>query len=403
MRINQPSTEQLQELLLDIYRQQDTDALQAIVLQKLVSFFGYDYAVVLQQIGSPERYIRKQLFATEDRFGQSAVPLEFKVAIGSWPSKEWATSDVHPCTWLYHDPLSTGHIGIGLPAPGTAYCVLAYSRNKPRMGAKTMDLFWRTVRSHYSTLGGTDILLHSIAEPMPEMGQMELKLRQLEESNQELKQFASRASHDLQEPLRTISNYITLFLRNHGAGLESEGREYLGFAKNAAERMHHLVKDLLTYTRLDHTSDQMTEVSCNKVLETALDNIKMSVEESDAIILYEDLPEINGHEQQLVSLFQNLLDNAIKFRGDDDPVVMVQVEDAGQTYEFSVCDNGIGIPDDFHDKIFQFFTKLHPASEYKGTGLGLSICKKIVENHGGQIRAESADKEGTTFIFQLSR
>ena len=129
----------------------------------------------------------------------------------------------------------------------------------------------------------------------------------------------------------------------------------------------------------------------------------MSVEESDAIILYEDLPEINGHEQQLVSLFQNLLDNAIKFRGDDDPVVMVQVEDASQTYEFSVCDNGIGIPDDFHDKIFQFFTKLHPASEYKGTGLGLSICKKIVENHGGQIRAESADKEGTTFIFQLSR
>ena len=148
---------------------------------------------------------------------------------------------------------------------------------------------------------------------------MELKLRQLEESNQELKQFASRASHDLQEPLRTISNYITLFLRNHGAGLESEGREYLGFAKNAAERMHHLVKDLLTYTRLDHTSDQMTEVSCNKVLETALDNIKMSQKKAMPSSCTKTFPRSTGMNNNWSVFSRTSWIMPLNSEGDDDP------------------------------------------------------------------------------------
>lgn len=223
------------------------------------------------------------------------------------------------------------------------------------------------------------------------------------EYNQELQQFAYSASHDLQEPLRTISSYITLFLKNYGHSLTDEGKEYLNYASNGAQRMHHLIKDLLTYSKLDYQNEPTTTFEGNEIIRQALDNLHMAVEESNALILYPDLPLINGNHSQVILLFQNLIDNAIKFRSKNEPLVMIDIEDKNDFWEFKISDNGIGIAQQFQQKIFGIFNRLHGRDEIQGSGLGLSICKKIVEKHHGNIKVESKPGKGTTFIFSLSK
>jgi len=221
--------------------------------------------------------------------------------------------------------------------------------------------------------------------------------------NQELQQFAYSASHDLQEPLRTISSYINLFLKSYGDNLPDDGREYLQFASDGAQRMHHLIKDLLTYSKLDYHTEPMTNFEGNMTLRQALDNLQKSVEESNALILYPDLPVMYGNHSQIILLFQNLIDNAIKFRSKNEPLVLIDVEDKIDKWEFKVRDNGIGIASQFQHKIFGIFNRLHGRDEIQGSGLGLSICKKIVERHKGNITVESKPGKGTTFTFSLSK
>lgn len=221
--------------------------------------------------------------------------------------------------------------------------------------------------------------------------------------NQELQQFAYSASHDLQEPLRTISSYINLFLKSYGDNLPEDGREYLQFASDGAQRMHHLIKDLLTYSKLDYHTEPMTNFEGNMTLRQALDNLQKSVEESNALILYPDLPVMYGNHSQIILLFQNLIDNAIKFRSKSEPLVLIDVEDKIDKWEFKVRDNGIGIASQFQHKIFGIFNRLHGRDEIQGSGLGLSICKKIVERHKGNITVESKPGKGTTFTFSLSK
>ncbi|HRF74925.1 MAG TPA: ATP-binding protein [Chitinophagales bacterium] len=221
--------------------------------------------------------------------------------------------------------------------------------------------------------------------------------------NQELQQFAYSASHDLQEPLRTIASYINLFLKSYGATLTEEGKEYLQFASDGAQRMHHLIKDLLTYSKLDFQSEPMTHFEGNAAIRQALDNLQMSVEESNALILYPDLPVIYGNHSQIILLFQNLIDNAIKFRSKNEPLVFIDLEELTDRWEFKVKDNGIGIAQQFQQKIFGIFNRLHGRDEIQGSGLGLSICKKIVERHRGEIAVESKPGKGTTFIFSIGK
>ncbi len=222
-------------------------------------------------------------------------------------------------------------------------------------------------------------------------------------SNQELQQFAYSASHDLQEPLRNISAYINLFLRSYGNTLTEEGNEYLHFASDAAQRMHHLIKDLLTFSKLDHAEEPMGKFDGNDIIREALNNLQMAVEESNAIILYHDLPILYGNHSQILLLFQNLIDNAIKFRSKCEPLVFIDMEEKSGLWEFKIKDNGIGIPQQFHNKIFGFFNRLHPRDKIQGSGLGLSICKKIVEKHNGSIVVESKPGKGSTFTFTLSK
>ncbi len=221
--------------------------------------------------------------------------------------------------------------------------------------------------------------------------------------NQELQQFAYSASHDLQEPLRTISSYISLFLKNYGEQLTDEGKEYLNYASNGAQRMHHLIKDLLTYSKLDYQNEPTTTFEGNEIIRQALDNLHIAVEESNALILYPDFPAIHGNHSQVILLFQNLIDNAIKFRSKNEPLVIIDIEDKLDKWEFKISDNGIGIAQQFQQKIFGIFNRLHGRDEIQGSGLGLSICKKIVEKHNGSITVESKHGKGTTFIFSLSK
>lgn len=225
----------------------------------------------------------------------------------------------------------------------------------------------------------------------------------LYKSNQELKQFAYTVSHDLQEPLRMITNYINLYYKHFGATLTAEGREYLDFAKDGASRLHTLIKDLLAYAKLDYTDEPKQLIDGNKMLGEALKNLRVAIEENEALIFYRDMPEMYGHENQLVSLFQNLVDNAIKYKGDRAPDIFIDVENTREQTYFSVKDNGIGIEQIFHDRIFEFFSRLHAKDEYKGNGLGLSICKKIVEKHAGTITVDSTPGKGSKFRFSLSK
>ncbi len=239
-----------------------------------------------------------------------------------------------------------------------------------------------------------------ISENTDTLIQLNEKLLQ---SNQELQQFAYSASHDLQEPLRNITSYINLFMRNFGATLSEEGREYLDFAAGGAQRMHHLIKDLLTYSKLDQQDEPMAAFEGNNILREALDNLHLSVEESNALILYPDLPVLYGNHSQILLLFQNLIDNAIKFRSKSEPLVFIDMEDKNELWEFKIKDNGIGIPQQFQNKIFGFFNRLHPRDKIDGSGLGLSICKKIVEKHNGNILVDSKPGKGSTFTFTLSK
>jgi PAS domain S-box-containing protein len=220
-------------------------------------------------------------------------------------------------------------------------------------------------------------------------------------SNEDLELFAYAASHDLQEPLRMIGSYIHLIQRRLHNSLESDTLEFMAYATDGVKRMQELINDLLEYSRVDRKSNDYRLLNMNKTVEFVNINLKEIIAEKGAIITMEDLPDIYADQPQIISLLQNLLENAIKFHGDQPPKVHIGYKDNGDSYVFSVKDNGIGINDKFFDKIFLVFQRLHSLSEYSGSGIGLATCKKIVERHGGKLWVESQIGKGTTFYFSI--
>lgn len=245
-------------------------------------------------------------------------------------------------------------------------------------------------------------MVHDITERKLAEQERERLLQEVQRSNKELEQFAYVASHDLQEPLRTVENYLQLLERKYKGRLDDKADKYIHFAVDAVQRMWKLIEGLLAYSRISRKGEEFKPVDLNDVFSTALSNLSVSIRESHAEISKDELPVVPGDATQLVQLFQNLLGNAIKYRKPDrGPRVRVSVKKAGIEHLFSVQDNGIGIDPKDHDKVFQIFRRLHSRTEYPGTGIGLALCKRVVERHHGHIWVESVPGEGSTFFFTL--
>jgi len=232
---------------------------------------------------------------------------------------------------------------------------------------------------------------------------LERKARELARSNAELEQFAYVASHDLQEPLRMISSYTQLLERRYGARFDGDAREFMQFIVDGAGRMKQLIEDLLAYSRVGTRTRPLQQVSLQSVFERAVANLRGAIEASGAVVTGEALPEVYGDEVQLAQLLQNLVGNAIKFRGEQAPRVRVEAAESGNEWQISVRDNGIGIEAAYFERIFMVFQRLHTRDEYQGTGIGLAICKKVVDRHGGRLWLESTPGAGSTFHFTLPR
>jgi signal transduction histidine kinase len=224
---------------------------------------------------------------------------------------------------------------------------------------------------------------------------------ELERSNQELQQFAYVASHDLQEPLRMVTSYLQLLQRRYEGKLDANADDFIDFAVNGASRMRELIQGLLTYSRVGTHSRALEPIDCQAILGVVLDSLQVAIAESDASVTSDSLPTVMADGTQLSQLFQNLIANAIKFRGDRRPEIHVGVEDRDTEWLFSVRDNGIGIEPAYGERIFAIFQRLHSRHEYPGTGIGLAVCKRIVERHGGRIWVESEPEKGSTFCFTL--
>ncbi|GAA5510620.1 PAS domain-containing sensor histidine kinase [Novipirellula caenicola] len=226
----------------------------------------------------------------------------------------------------------------------------------------------------------------------------------LDESNEELKQFAYVASHDLQQPLRAISNYAEFINEDYGEVLGEEGRRYLQLQIAAAKRMKKLIDDLLQYSRVSRDDAEFTLVNMDEVVDEAMRRLEVSIEETGAVVRHEGLPTVRGIESRLCQLMQNLIGNAIKY-GDPSrsPVITISASEQPEYWLFVVEDNGIGIEPKFRLEVFQVFRRLHDGSKIEGTGIGLSLCKRIVQRHGGEIWVEASPEGGSRFCFQITK
>jgi hypothetical protein len=221
----------------------------------------------------------------------------------------------------------------------------------------------------------------------------------LARSNKDLEQFAYVASHDLQEPLRMIAGYTQLFQRRYEDKLDEDANQFISYTIDGVVRMQTLINDLLAYSRLETRSKVFEPVDCQAVLDDVLVVLRTAIEESSAVITHGLLPTVQADRTQLFQLFQNLIGNALKFRGEKPPQIHITAKQQNGRWLFAVKDNGIGIEPQYMERIFVIFQRLHSRDKYSGTGIGLAICKKIVERHGGRIWVESQPGNGSTFYF----
>jgi signal transduction histidine kinase len=226
---------------------------------------------------------------------------------------------------------------------------------------------------------------------------------ELERSNQELEQFAYVVSHDLKEPLHTIRGFAKFLEESYQAQLDEQANEFIEYIIEGTVRMERLINGLLEYSRVKFKGSEPEPVNCTELVEQVLRDLKATIDARKAEITYDPLPTISGNERLLLRVFQNLIDNALKYCQNNPPKVHVSAEEKEKEWLLSIQDNGIGIDPKNAEKIFIIFQRLHNRNEYSGDGLGLAICKKIIESHKGKIWVESKKDQGSTFFFTIPR
>jgi PAS domain S-box-containing protein len=234
--------------------------------------------------------------------------------------------------------------------------------------------------------------------------QLEERAEELEATNEELEQFAYVASHDLQEPLRMVTSFLSRLEKKYHGQLDNKAQQYIDFAVDGAQRMRRIILDLLNYSRMNQQELEREEVDLNMLLEDIIKLDQSAISESNASISWDDLPTVNAARTPIRQVFENLINNGIKYRKpDEDPEITITAVEQNDYWQFAVSDNGIGIKEEFQDNIFAIFKRLHTQDEYSGTGIGLSVCQKIVEKHGGKICVDSKEGEGSTFYFTIKK
>ncbi|NFV79742.1 ATP-binding protein [Magnetospirillum aberrantis] len=284
----------------------------------------------------------------------------------------------------------------------TRYCEREVFWNKS--GDALPVEFTVTAIQEQDEVRGAVIIFRDIQARLAAEQEIESLLADLRRSNAELERFAYVASHDLRQPLRMITSFLSLVVRRMNDRMGDEEREFIGFAVDGAQRMDRMIQDLLSYSRIGRT-DTREEVDLEQVAESVTATLRTACAEAGAeITILTPLPTIWGVRSELERLFQNLLANAIKFRAEERPPrITVMCEDKGDNWSFSIADNGIGIEAKDHDRLFNIFQRLVPQSQYEGTGIGLASCRKIVEHHQGRIWVTSVPGEGSTFSFTLPK
>jgi PAS domain S-box-containing protein len=288
-----------------------------------------------------------------------------------------------------HPPI-TSFLGVPLKDEGKTIGMIALANKKNGYNEKD--------KNNIETLGVAfvEVLLRKKAEI--EKG---ITLKNLAQSNKELEQFSYITSHDLREPLRMITSFLQLLERRYQDQLDQDANEFIGFAIDGAKRLDAMTNDLLQYSRITNEKRELVQVNFEHVLENALANLKLQIEENNVIITHDPLPTIKGDEQLKIQLFQNIIGNAIKYRSQETPKIHISATRQKNQYLFSIKDNGIGMSPKHLEKIFTIFKRLHLHEEYEGTGIGLAIAQRIVHQQGGQIWAESEPGKGSTFYFTI--
>jgi len=258
------------------------------------------------------------------------------------------------------------------------------------------------VRDAEGRIIGASKVARDITENVRQEAALQAANAALQRANADLQQFADSASHDLQEPLRMVAAYSQLLQKQFGGQMGPIGDKYISYTVEGAMRLERLLEALRTYTQLSASEEEPSEdVDAGAVLKTALSNLKVAIKESGASITFAALPHIRMYEFQLEQLFQNLIANAIRYRGDEPPQISIDAQRQGDKWQFSVQDNGIGIEPQFQRQVFGMFKRLHSKAEYPGTGMGLAICERIVERAGGRIWVDSERGKGSTFYFTV--
>lgn len=267
------------------------------------------------------------------------------------------------------------------------------------------EIYTAELSAEVLNIDGVECLLsvsRDVTDDRLAKAQLVERIRELMRSNKDLEQFAYVASHDLQEPLRMVVNFTQLLQKRYTGKLDSDADDFLGFVLEGAQRMNVLITELLAYSRVQTTGKDLQRIELASVFDQATRFLTMAIAESGAKVTHDDLPSVLADEVQMQQVFQNLIGNALKFRGPDAPRIHVGAEREGDIWTISVKDNGIGIAPEYFDQVFQIYRRLQPQADYPGAGMGLAICKRIIERHGQRIWVESAPGEGSTFFFTLA-